>query len=272
MSYNIPIGVSNFEEIRKNGYYYIDKSGLIDNLLSNTATKVTLITRPRRFGKTLGSSEDNLWSILYLTGYLTKATHVKSDDNTTALIIPNAEVKEVFKTTIQKWFADSAKTWNRKALFDAVWNKDSTTLTQEMTALLRKTISYHDYREDFYHAFLARIFAGAGYPVESGRIQSIRLSQQSSRSSQLDFDSLPCGNKEHGEGRSDVIVYDIENAQVAIFEAKYSKSLENMERDCDRALKQIDTKMYAKEFEDDYDEILCYGISFFKKRCLVRLK
>ena len=51
---NIPVGVSDFEEIRKNGYYYIDKSGLIGELLSRTGTKVTLITRPRRFGKTLG--------------------------------------------------------------------------------------------------------------------------------------------------------------------------------------------------------------------------
>ena len=48
---NIPVGVSDFEEIRKNGYYYIDKSGLIGELLSRTGTKVTLITRPRRFGK-----------------------------------------------------------------------------------------------------------------------------------------------------------------------------------------------------------------------------
>ena len=51
---NIPVGVSDFEEIRKNGYYYIDKSGLIGELLSRTGTKVTLITRPQRFGKTLG--------------------------------------------------------------------------------------------------------------------------------------------------------------------------------------------------------------------------
>ena len=194
----------------------------------------------------LHSCEDNLWSILYLTGYLTKATDIDTDANTTALVIPNAEVKEIFKATIQKWFSDSTKTWNRKNLFHSVWNKDSSSLTKEMTSLLRKTISYHDYKEDFYHAFLAGIFTGAGYMVES--------------------------NKEHGEGRSDVIVHDIENARVAIFEAKYSKSLENMEKDCDRALKQIDSKMYAKEFEDDYDEILCYGISFFKKRCLVKLK
>ena len=53
---NIPVGVSDFEEIRKNGYYYIDKSGLIEELLSRTGTKVTLITRPRRFGKTLNMS------------------------------------------------------------------------------------------------------------------------------------------------------------------------------------------------------------------------
>ena len=220
----------------------------------------------------LHSSEDNLWSILYLTGYLTKVRDVDFSDNRIALTIPNEEVKQIFETTVMKWFTDHAKAYNRKVLFDSVWNKDSTTLTKEMSSLLRKTISYHDYREDFYHAFLAGIFTGAGYMVESGRIQSIRLSQQSSRSSQLDFDSLPCGNREHGEGRSDVIVYDEENARVAIFEAKYSKSLDNMEKDCDRALEQIDVKMYATEFEDDYDEILCYGISFFKKRCMVRLR
>ena len=53
---DIPVGISNFAEIRKNKYYYIDKTGLIEELLKTTATKVTLITRPRRFGKTLGMS------------------------------------------------------------------------------------------------------------------------------------------------------------------------------------------------------------------------
>ena len=60
------------------------------------------------------------------------------------------------------------------------------------------------------------------------------------------------------------------NARVAIFEAKYSRKLDDLESDCKKGLNQIDTKMYAKEFEDDYDEVLCYGISFFKKRCLVK--
>ena len=53
---NIPVGVSDFTEIRKNGYYYIDKSGLIKDILKTASTKVTLITRPRRFGKTLAMS------------------------------------------------------------------------------------------------------------------------------------------------------------------------------------------------------------------------
>ena len=198
----------------------------------------------------LHSSEENLWSILYLTGYLTKVREqeLKSPlpEKYTALIIPNTEIKEIFETTVIKWFDDNAKIWNRKALFHAVWHGDSETITTEMTKLLRKTISYHDYKEDFYHAFLAGIFTGAGYMVES--------------------------NREHGEGRSDVIVYDPSEGRVAVFEVKYSKKLEDMSKNCEKALQQIDTKMYAKEYEDDYDEVLCFGISFFKKRCIVKKK
>ena len=198
----------------------------------------------------LHSSEDNLWSMLYLTGYLTRLREIDYDSElpagTMALIIPNAEIKEIFETTVIKWFDDSARKWDRNALFTAVWNGDSERITKEMNALLRRTISYHDYKEDFYHAFLIGIFTGAGYMVDS--------------------------NKEHGEGRSDVVVYDAVNARVAIFEAKYTKILDNLENECNTALQQINDRMYAKEFEDDYDEILCYGISFFKKRCMVKKK
>ena len=198
----------------------------------------------------LHSSEENLWSMLYLTGYLTKAREEdyngKLADGTVALMIPNAEIKEIFETTVVKWFDDSTKKCDRSTLFHAVWNGDSENLTKEMNVLLRRTISYHDYKEDFYHAFIAGIFTGAGYMVDS--------------------------NKEHGEGRSDVVVYDPINSRVAVFEAKYTKSLDKLESECDAALQQIDDRMYAKEYEDDYDQILCYGISFFKKRCMVKKK
>ena len=198
----------------------------------------------------LHSSEDNLWSVLYLTGYLTSVRDeaIVGDipDGMSALMIPNEEIREIFETTIIKWFDDTAKGWNRSRLFNAVWAGDADAVTEEMTKLLRKTISYHDYREDFYHAFLAGIFAGAGYTVDS--------------------------NKEHGEGRSDVVIYDEANSRVAIFEAKYSKSAEHLLSECDHAIDQINDRMYAEEYADDYDEILCYGIAFFKKRCVVKKK
>lgn len=115
----------------------------------------------------LHSSEDNLWSILYLTGYLTSVRETELSaplaEGMTALIIPNVEIKEIFETTVRRWFDESAKEWDRKELFHAVWNGDTEGLTREMNKLLRRTISYHDYKEDFYHAFLAGIFTGAGY-------------------------------------------------------------------------------------------------------------
>ena len=193
----------------------------------------------------LHSSEDNLWSILYLTGYLTKVGE-RDKDGQIELRIPNKEVKEIFESTVRKWFEDSARVTNRKDLFDAVWNKDADKATKEISTLLRMTISYYDYREDFYHAFLAGIFAGAGYSVES--------------------------NREHGEGRSDIVIYNDVTGQVAVFEAKYARKLDDLEKDCQKALDQINTKMYAKEFEDAYEEVLCYGIAFYKKRCLVKSK
>ena len=69
----------------------------------------------------LHSSEDNLWSILYLTGYLTRVREIPVSDGALALTIPNAEVKEIFRSTIQKWFKDSSQTWNRQAMFQALW-------------------------------------------------------------------------------------------------------------------------------------------------------
>lgn len=195
----------------------------------------------------LHAAEENLWSVLYLTGYLTRVRDVPAlPVGMTALVIPNAEIKDIFESTVAKWFADNARGWNRQKLFAAVWQGDEEVLVQELNKLLRKTISYHDYKEDFYHAFLAGVFAGAGYTVDS--------------------------NKEHGEGRSDVVVYDQVNGRVAVFEAKYARELLQLDAACTKALEQMDTRMYAEEYRDDYDQILCYGIAFFKKRCLIKKK
>lgn len=193
----------------------------------------------------LHASAENLWSILYLTGYLT-GTEKEERRQEWNLWIPNLEIREIFEDTVIKWFHDSARLWERKALFHAVWERDEEKLTEEMTKLLRKTISYHDYKEDFYHAFLAGIFAGAGYIVKS--------------------------NREHGDGRSDVVVQDYDGNRIAVFEVKYSRRLEDLPYDCERAIKQIDVRRYGEEFAEDYSTVICYGIAFYRKRCMVKVK
>lgn len=193
----------------------------------------------------LHASAENLWSILYLTGYIT-GTEKEEGRQEWNLWIPNLEIREIFEDTVIKWFHDSARLWERKALFHAVWERDEEKLTEEMTKLLRKTISYHDYKEDFYHAFLAGIFAGAGYIVKS--------------------------NREHGDGRSDVVVQDYDGNRIAVFEVKYSRRLEDLPYDCERAIKQIDVRRYGEEFAEDYSTVICYGIAFYRKRCMVKVK
>lgn len=136
--------------------------------------------------------------------------------------IPNKEVRGIFETVIKKWFVESTQQVDRKALFASVWNGDAKNATTEISKLLRRTISYYDYREDFYHAFFAGIFAGAGYVVESDR--------------------------EHGEGRSDIIVQDYAGDRAAVFEVKYAKKLDDLEEECKKAICQIDEKAgYAYE-------------------------
>lgn len=193
----------------------------------------------------LHASAENLWSILYLTGYIT-GTEKEEGRQEWNLWIPNLEIREIFEDTVIKWFHDSARLWERKALFHAVWERDEEKLTEEMTKLLRKTISYHDYKEDFYHVFLAGIFAGAGYIIKS--------------------------NREHGDGRSDVVVQDYDGNRIAVFEVKYSRRLEDLPYDCERAIKQIDVRRYGEEFAEDYSTVICYGIAFYRKRCMVKVK
>ena len=203
----------------------------------------------------LQDSVDNFWSVLLLSGYLTTERNddyyemATEDGGVFSLKIPNTEVREIFINTIDKWMqAASGKLWDISKLINAIWEKDIDVMSQEITNILRKTISYFDYSENFYHAFLAGIFTGAGYAVES--------------------------NKEHGEGRSDIVVSDYMDGWVARFEIKYSDSPEELETDCEKAIRQMDERMYAAEYEEQYpaERILCYGISFFKKRCLVKKK
>ena len=196
------------------------------------------------------SSEENFWSLLFLTGYLTSMEmdelpcNDSLDIGELALRIPNEEVKIIFSETIAEWFKDNMKEVNRKPLMSALWDGEEEKAATMLTDLLFQTISYHNYKEDYYHAFLTGIFVGLGYATES--------------------------DKEHGNGRPDIVVKDSKNRRVLILEAKISESRKKMEKDCAAAVNQIQTKQYVRDFLEGYHTIICYGISFFKKECQIR--
>lgn len=198
---------------------------------------------------TLKSSETNLWSLLYLTGYLTQ-TQWPEDGSVpgpgeVALRIPNEEVKSIFKTAIVEWFNESVKTVDRSRLFSAIWAGDTKTASEQISDLLFTTISYHDYQENFYHAFVAGLFSGAGYIVES--------------------------NYERGTGRPDVVVLDKRNRRALVIEAKHAASEEKLPAQCDAAVRQIHQRKYIQGIGKGYRSVIGYGIAFFEKECMVKM-
>lgn len=192
---------------------------------------------------TLYDSEENLWSILLMSGYITKKdVNDNCENESVGLKIPNREITAIFENTVVSHFKKNLNRDVQKSMMEALWNEDEDAASKEISKLLWKTISYNDYHENYYHAFLAGIFVGIGYEVFS--------------------------NKERGNGRPDILLLDRENRRVLIIEAKRSKKEDDMPADCLNAIKQIDEKEYAVNFSG-YNYILKYGIAFFQKKAMV---
>ena len=211
-------------------------------ILMNSGTIIQTITDELTYD-TLHSSEDNLWSVLLMTGYITKAD-AEEEGETVSLKIPNKEIASIFEDTVVKLFKETIDTNMQKSMMEAFWNQDAEEAGRIVSELLWRTISYNDYHEDYYHAFLAGAFVGIGYEVES--------------------------NKEKGLGRPDILLKDEDNRRAIIIEAKKSKKEADLDKDCDEAIDQIITEKYAEGLYG-YKQILCYGVAFFQKQAKVKL-
>ena len=186
-------------------------------------------------------SESNLWSVLLMTGYVTPVRRLSSKQK--ELRIPNKEVANIFKTAVVDQFKASVDETELHELMNALWNGQEERASEILSDLLWNTISYNDYHEDYYHAFLAGIFVGrGGYAVDS--------------------------NKEQGLGRPDIDLRDKKNRRCIIIEAKHSDSEKDMERDCNSAIKQIRDNQYALRLTG-YTQVLKYGIAFYQKQTIV---
>ena len=202
--------------------------------------------------KDMYDSIDNLWSVLFTTGYLTQRG--KSDGDNFRLVIPNVEIRKIFTSQIMELFKESVPK-NGEALRNfcqALRNGDAKSVENLLGEYLRKTISIRDtfvkrqMKENFYHGILIGILGFA----DTWSVSS---------------------NKESGDGYSDILVETDDGETGIILELKYAED-GKLDESCLEALRQINLRRYEEELLDEgVEHILKYGIAFYKKRCRVML-
>lgn len=213
---------------------------------------ITKTIHPELTYKEMYESIENIWSVLFATGYLTQSGQV--DARKFKLRIPNLEIRDIFKTQIMEYFKESvAKDGDMLGRFcKALKNGEEKKVEDIFESYLKKTISIRDtfvrkeMKENFYHGILLGIL---GIKEEWGVFS----------------------NQETGEGYSDILI-ETENSETAILiEVKYAGD-GNLDVACERALKQVEERKYDEELrENGVDKILKYGIACYMKRCKVKL-
>ncbi len=193
-------------------------------------------------------SQDNLWNFLFFTGYLKKCGE-RQEGRTLylSMSVPNEEIAYIYENTVLTWFDKKIRKTDLIPLWKAIEEGDCIAFARFLSKQLMDTISFFDYKEDYYHGFLAEILKCFDkYAIRS--------------------------NREAGEERSDLIMEDYETGDKGIIiEVKVASKFSEMEKMCDKALAQIETLQYEHELrEDGYQEIVKYGVCFFKKRCMVK--
>ena len=205
----------------------------------------------------IDSTIDNLWSVLFTTGYLTKIGEVKVPDSESyayKLVIPNKEVREVFILRIQEWFkAVVAKDDDTmKLLSRAILDKDEKQIARQLNIVMSRMISILDtkapdaMKENFYHGLLLGLLRGSNP------------------------DWLIKSNRESGDGFSDILIEPEDPDAGIVIEVKYAKEMKELDAACEAAMAQIKNKRYDEALRDEGRcDILAYGIAFCRKRCRV---
>ena len=190
----------------------------------------------------------NIWSLLYMTGYLTVADY--PDGNRYELKIPNYEVRQIFTQQVLEWFNDKARAETDKLsdLYAAFETGDAATITEFLNSQLLDTVSFYDANESFYHGFLLALLSTCA----NWRVSS---------------------NAETGKGRSDIIVERKDRKIGFVVEVKDVKDEGKLDHACEAAMKQIEEKDYTAILRRSrVKEIWTYGIAFWDKECRVAAK
>ena len=220
---------------------------IIENLIHGGSVE-TVLKETVTYGD-LTENNENIWSFLFFTGYLkikeiVKTGEVIGEPTIYSLVIPNREIKSCYTDIIIQYFEIYKKAINKDNLYKALLGRNAQDFAEQITDLLRKTISYYDSTESFYHGLISGLLSdNVYYKVES--------------------------NRETGDGRSDLVLYQQDVAQNAvILEFKVCGKNETADDAAKRVLKQINDRDYAsKAREDGYKNIIKYGVAFKGKMC-----
>ena len=183
---------------------------------------------------------NNVYSFLLLTGYLKIKRQVNK--YTYELIIPNKEVYEIYHQSFMDYFTEY-KASKKNKFVEALKQEDIVQASTILVSLMKKSLSFYDNYESFYHGFLLGLLDN--YQVES--------------------------NREFGDGRLDIVIYpEIFQDKAIVIECKHSKNADHLLKDSQEAIKQIHDNHYLEGvLEKGYQDVVGYGISFFKKQCYI---
>ena len=219
---------------------------MVEELINGTPIH-TQIFEDVTYG-TIDVNQDYIWSFLLFTGYLKIIScETVGDETYYDMVIPNVEIKSIYKNTIRSWFIDHLNRDSRTDILESVIHADAEKLEDLLCTWLTNTISCFDEQENYYHGFVTGLVSGfSGYMVVS--------------------------NRESGNGRFDLVVKQRSRwHHAAILEFKVVEKYNQMTKACEDALKQIEEKDYEASLRDEqYENIAKLGICFCQKRCRVK--
>ena len=219
---------------------------MVEELINGTPIH-TQIFEDVTYG-TIDVNQDYIWSFLLFTGYLKIIScETVGDETYYDMVIPNVEIKSIYKNTIRSWFIDHINRDSRTDILESVIHADAEKLEDLLCTWLTNTISCFDEQENYYHGFVTGLVSGfSGYMVVS--------------------------NRESGNGRFDLVVKQRSRwHHAAILEFKVVEKYNQMTKACEDALNQIEEKDYEASLRDEqYENIAKLGICFCQKRCRVK--
>ena len=229
----------------------VEKSDLSVRREIETLIEGSSITKPVHEDITyedMQSTQDNLWNFLFFTGYLKKLREFQEEENIyIEMTIPNREVRYIYKNTVLHWFEEKTEKKELSPLYESILNGDAGKMAEILSENLMETISFYDYQESYYHGFLAGMLKNIG-------------------------NYIVLSNREAGNGRPDIVLkYPSIRGKAVIIEIKVAGSWKELKKKCTEALKQIEEKDYEAELRrEGYQNIMKYGVAFYKKECMVK--